>query len=54
MMQPGAFLPQLLADAHVEFQVNWTRLVVTVTVFLALAGFALYLETRSAQKNKKK
>lgn len=54
MIQPGAFLPQLLAEAHVEFHMDWSRLALTVTLFVALAGFALYLETRGAQKNKKK
>lgn len=52
MIQPGAFL-SLLAEAHVEFHMDWTRLALTLTIFVALAGGALYLETRGVQKSKK-
>ena len=53
MLQPGVILPQLIAETHVQFQFDWTRLATTLILFGALAGFALYLETRGA-KNKKK
>ena len=54
MLQPGVILPQLIAETHVQFQFDWSRLAMTLILFGALAGFALYLEMRGAQKNKKK
>ena len=54
MLQPGVIWPQLIAETHVEFHFDWTRLATTLVLFGALAGFALYLEMRGAQKNKKK
>ena len=43
----------MIAETHVDFQFDWSRLAMTLVLFGALAGFALYLETRGA-KNKKK
>jgi hypothetical protein len=54
MLQPGVVLPQLIAETHVQFQVDWTRLATTLILFGALAGFVYYLEMRGAPKNKKK
>lgn len=54
MFQPGAFLPQLLAEARVELHVDWDRFALTVGIFLGLAVLAIYLESRGAQKRKKK
>lgn len=54
MFQPGIFLPQLLAEAHVELHVDWGRFAITIMVFLGLASLAIYLEMRNAQKKKKK
>jgi len=54
MFQPGVILPQLLAEAHIELHVDWSRFATTVGVFVGLAALAIYLETRSAQRKKKK
>jgi hypothetical protein len=53
MIQPGAIL-SLLAEAHVEFHMDWTRLALTLTIFVALAGGALYLEMRGVKSKKQK
>jgi hypothetical protein len=54
MFQPGVILPQLLAEAHIELHVDWSRFALTVGVFVGLAALAIYLETRNAQRKKKK
>lgn len=53
MFHPGAFLPQLLAEAHIELHVDWSRFALTIGVFVGLAALAIYLETRNAQRKKK-
>lgn len=53
MFQFGTFLPQLLAEAHVEMHVDWERFALTVGIFLGLAVLAIYLESRGVQKKKK-
>lgn len=53
MLHSGFFLPQLIAETHLEMHVDWSRLAITGMVFVALAGVAIYLETRGTKPKKK-
>ena len=46
------WLPELIAETHVEVQVNWVRFGMTIGLFLAVGVIAFYFESRGAAKKK--